>query len=167
MSQETDYEVTYIPFVPVQVVDEKNVSRFEKAVKESAKHECHTKYGLTSKPDCASKYAIEVLEPRDAKDNKIDEHPESTSKSSMHSDYVVMSIDQLKELGRKRIDESKDSEWQCPTCKYRVKNLQREKTKEGNPCWGCNKFFDTLDASYFNGKACKLYEEGHSGCTWW
>lgn len=82
------------------------------------------------------------------------------------SDYAAITIDQYRELGKQRIDESKDCEWQCPTCKHRVKNLQIQYTKDGNPCWGCQKFCDTLDATYFNGKACKLYEEGHSGYCW-
>ena len=71
-----------------------------------------------------------------------------------------------RQLDKQRIDESKNSEWQCPTCKNRVKNLQVLVTKDGNPCWGCQKFYDTLDASYFHGKACKLYIEGYSGYYW-
>lgn len=82
------------------------------------------------------------------------------------SDYTVSTIDQYREFGKQRIDESKDCEWQCPTCKNRVKNLQVLATKDGNPCWGCQKFYDTLDASYFHGKACKLYIEGYSGYYW-
>ena len=80
--------------------------------------------------------------------------------------YAVLDIDEYRQLGKDRIDSDRDSEWQCPTCKYRVKNLQRLQTKDGNPCWGCRRFCDTLDASYFGGKACKMYEQGNSGYTW-
>lgn len=166
-TKRNDVDIVYCPYIPMQTVDKENIAKVEKILKESAKHECNTKYGLTSKTDYASRYAIEVLESTNAKNNKIDEHLESTSKVSISSDYVVLNFDQYKELGRQRIDESKDIEWQCPTCKHRVKNLQRERTKDGSPCWGCHKFCDTLDASYFHGKACKLYEEGHSGWVWW
>lgn len=136
-----DAGITYIPYIPVQVTDKKNVSKFEKAIKESIKHECHTKY--------------KTLE-------DVEKHNDEVKHK-----YQVLTLDQHRELGRQRIDESKNSEWQCPTCKHRVKNLQRQQTKDGNPCWGCQKFCDTLDATYFNGKACKLYEEGHSGWVWW
>lgn len=135
--------IFYMPYIPVQVTDEKNVSKFEKDIKESLKHECYTKY----KTD----------------DNTI----KNSDDNNVKQDYVVLNFDQYKELGRQRIDESKDSEWQCPTYKHRVKNLQKQQTKDGNPCWGCLKFCDTLDASYFHGKACRLYEEGHSGWVWW
>ncbi len=136
-----DYEITYIPYIPVQIVDKGNISKVEKILKESAKRECHTRY-------------------------KIQEDVEKHNDEVKH-EYQVLNLDQYRELGRQRIVESKDSEWQCPTCKHRVKNFQRQKTEEGNPCWGCQKFCDTLDASYFHGKACKLYEEGHSGWVWW
>ena len=81
-------------------------------------------------------------------------------------DYAILTRDEYRQLGKDRIDSDRDSEWQCPTCKYRVKNLQRLQTKDGNPCWGCRRFCDTLDASYFGGKACKMYEQGNSGYTW-
>ena len=81
--------------------------------------------------------------------------------------YAVMTIGQYREYARKlRIDENTDSEWQCPTCSKRVKNLQRRKTDGGKPCWGCRACCDTVDASYFGGKACKLYEKGNSALTW-
>ena len=98
-----DYEITYIPYIPVQVTDEKNVSKFEKAIKDSIKHECYAK--------C-----------------KIWENVEKHNDEVKH-EYQVLSFDQYKELGKQRIDESKDCEWQCPTCKHRVKNLQRQNTK--------------------------------------
>lgn len=146
--------IFYIPYIPAQVTDEKNVSKFEKAIKESAKHECHTKYcDLKKQTAFGNREAIkETL---------------NVKKTEDKLEYVVLTVDQYQDFGLQRIDESKDCEWQCPTCKHRVKNLQRQKTEEGNPCWGCLKFCDTLDASYFYGKACKLYEEGHSGCVWW
>lgn len=79
----------------------------------------------------------------------------------------TMTMTECEELDRQiRIDRDRESEWQCPTCKYRVKNLQRLQTKDGNPCWGCRRFCDTLDASYFSGKACKMYEQGNSGHIW-
>ena len=136
-----DDGIVYVPYIPVQIVDKGNTAKVEKVLKESTKHECHTKY--------------KTLE-------DVEKH-----KGEGKHEYQVLSFDQYKDFGLQRIDESKDSEWQCPTCKNRVKNLQREKTKEGNPCWGCQKFCDTLDASYFHGKACKQYEEGHSGWVWW
>ena len=136
-----DDGIVYIPYIPVQIVDRRNTSKVEKVLKESVKHECHTKY-------------------------KTWEDVEKHNDKVKH-EYQVLNLDQYRELGRQRIDESKDCEWQCPTCKHRVKNLQRQNTKDGNPCWGCQKFCDTLDATYFNGKACKLYEEGHSGWVWW
>lgn len=79
---------------------------------------------------------------------------------------AIMNISQYRDLGKQRIDKTKDCEWQCPTCKHRVKNLQILTTKDGNPCWGCQKFCDTLDASYFHGKACKLYDKGDSLVCW-
>lgn len=106
-----DYEITYIPYIPVQIVDRGNTSKVEKVLKESVKHECHTKY-------------------------KTWEDVEKHNDEVKH-EYQVLNLDQYRELGRQRIDESKDCEWQCPTCKHRVKNLQRQKTVEGNPCWGC------------------------------
>jgi len=136
-----DYGITYIPYIPVQIVSKGNTSKVEKILKESAKHECHTRYKIW---EDAVKHTDEVKH-----------------------EYQVLTLDQHRELGKQRIDESKDCEWQCPTCKHRVKNLQRQKTKDGNPCWGCLKFCDTLDALYFHGKACKMYEEGHSGHVWW
>ena len=136
-----DYEITYIPYIPVQIVDRGNISKVEKVLKESAKRECHTRY-------------------------KIQEDVEKHNDEVKH-EYQVLNLDQYRELGKQRIDESKDCEWQCPTCKHRVKNFQRQNTEEGNPCWGCQKFCDTLDASYFHGKACRLYEAGHSGWVWW
>lgn len=149
-----DYEITYIPYIPVQIVDKKNLSETEKNIKESVKHACHTKYGDLKKHA--------VFGNREAIKEMLTE-----KKDEVKHEYQVLNLDQYRELGRQRIDESKDCEWQCPTCKHRVKNFQRQKTEEGNPCWGCHKFCDTLDASYFHGKACKLYEEGHSGWVWW
>ena len=149
-----DAGIVYIPYIPVQVMDEKNVSKFEKDIKESVKHECHTKY------EDLKKHA--VFGNREAVKEMLTE-----KKDEDKPHYTVLTFDQYKAFGLQRIDESKDCEWQCPTCKHRVKNLQRQLTKEGNPCWGCQKFCDTLDASYFNGKACKLYEEGHSSHVWW
>lgn len=138
-------DVVYVPYIPVQVTDKKQLDKVQNALnsieKKTSKKECHTKY-------------------------KIQEDVEKHNDEVKH-EYQVLNLDQHRELGRQRIDDSKDCEWQCPTCKYRVKNLQRQQTKDGNPCWGCQKFCDTLDASYFNGKACKLYEEGHSGWVWW
>lgn len=136
-----DDGIIYTPYIPVQVIDKKYVSKFNKAVKEFINNECHTKY-------------------------KTQEDVEKHNDEVKH-EYQVLNLDQFNELGKQRIDENKDCEWQCPTCKHRVKNLQLENTKDGNPCWGCQKFCDTLDASYFNGKACKLYEKGHSGHIWW
>jgi len=133
----TDYDIVYLSYVPMQITDEKNACRFEKAVEESAKQECCTRYSLTIDPDYASKYAAEALKLPDPENNSTDEHAESNSRPSAHSDYAVLSFDQWEELGKRRIDESKDSEWQCPACKHRVKNLQREMTKDGSPCWGC------------------------------
>lgn len=86
--------------------------------------------------------------------------------SADYACVAVMTMAERVELGRNRIDRDRESEWQCPTCKYRVKNLQRLVTKDGKPCWGCQKFCDTLDASYFGGKACKIYEQGSSGYEW-
>lgn len=136
-----DARITYIPYIPVQVSDKRNPVEI-KALEKVAKAETHTKYGSW----------IEV-----EKHNK-----------EVMTDYEVMDISSFRELGKQRIDESKDSEWQCPKCKHRIKNLQRLKTRDGSPCWGCGKFCDTVDASYFNGKACKLHEEGDNhGRTWW
>ena len=105
-----DYEIIYIPYIPVQIVDKGNTSKVEKILKESAKHKYHTRYKIC---EDVEKFNDEVKQ------------------------YQVLNLDQYKELGRQRIDESKDSEWQCPTCKHRVKNLQRKHTKDGSPCWGC------------------------------
>jgi hypothetical protein len=41
-----DYEITYIPYIPVQIVDKGNISKVEKILKESAKRECHTRYKI-------------------------------------------------------------------------------------------------------------------------
>lgn len=81
--------------------------------------------------------------------------------------FTVMTLDEMRDLGRKeRVDESRKCEWQCPTCRNRVLNWQREKTADGSPCWGCQKYCDTLDASYFGGRACRLYEKGESNAVW-
>ncbi len=162
-----DGEIIYIPYIPVQIVGKGNTSKVEKILKEPAKRECHTKYGVLSNTQDASAFAAEVLKTSSQKEVASSQKEVKQDKNTSTDDYIIMSSDEYKEFGKKRIDESKDSEWQCPTCKHRVKNLQRTKTKDGNPCWGCKKFCDTLDASYFNGKACKLYEEGHSGWVWW
>lgn len=82
------------------------------------------------------------------------------------SDYVMLTFDEYKHLGQKRIDEKQDAEWQCPTCRYRVKNRSRLTAEDGSPLWGCRKFCDTIGASYFNGKACRVYEQGDSGYEW-
>jgi hypothetical protein len=119
-----DAGIVYIPYIPVQVMDEKNVSKFEKDIKESVKHECHTKYGDLKKHA--------VFGNREAVKEMLTE-----KKDEDKPHYTVLTFDQYKAFGLQRIDESKDSEWQCPTCKHRVKNLQRQLTKEGNPCWGC------------------------------
>ena len=138
----TPYWNNLYPIYSSTSVDKKNVSKFdEKTFNESINLECHTKY--TTWED-------------------VEKHNDEVK-----HEYQVLNLDQFNELGKQRIDENKDCEWQCPTCKYRVKNLQLQNTKDGNPCWGCQKFCDTLDASYFNGKACKLYEKGHSGYIWW
>ena len=149
-------DIVYVSCIPVQIINQKNVSKFEKDIKESLNHECRTKYGDLKKHASFGNIedVKEIFMPTEKKDES-------------NPNYTVITFDQYKDFGLQRIDERKDSEWQCPTCKHRVKNLQRKKTKEGNPCWGCRKFCDTLDASYFNGKACKLYEEGHSGYVWW
>ena len=163
----SDFDVVYLPYIPMQVIDKKNLSKFEKSLKEAVKRECHIKYGVLSNMYDASAFAAEVLKTSSQKEVAFSQKEAKQDKNTSTNDYVILSSDEYKELGRKRVDESKDCEWQCPTCKHRVKNLQRKKTKEGNPCWGCKKFCDTLDASYFHGKACKLYEEGHSEYIWW
>lgn len=153
-------DVVYLPYIPVQVIDKKQLDKVQKALnsieEKTSKKECHTKYGDLKKHTVfGNREAVkEMLTLTEKKDED-------------KSNYTVLTFDQYKAFGLQRIDESKDCEWQCPTCKHRVKNLQRQKTEEGNPCWGCQKFCDTLDASYFHGKACKLYEEGHSGWVWW
>lgn len=80
--------------------------------------------------------------------------------------YIAMTMEQWSDLGKSRIDESRDSEWQCPNCKHRVHNLQMERNSRGEECWGCLKFCDTVDASYFHGKACKCYDKGDSYYCW-
>lgn len=103
-----DARITYIP---VQVSDKRNPVEI-KALEKVGEAETHTKYGSW----------IEV-----EKHNK-----------EVMSDYEVMDTSSFRELGKQRIDESKDSEWQCPKCKHRIKNLQRLKTGDGTEVLGAS-----------------------------
>lgn len=150
--------VIYIPFIPVQRCSGGHLTV----------DDVKTRYSLMSNAHDAEAYAAECLNDikHEEKDNdvKVDVN---MPKQSAEDDYVVLSNNDYRAFCKLRIDESKDSEWQCPTCMHRVKNLQRERAKDGNPCWGCRKFCDTVDASYFGGKACRCYKKGDSSKVWW
>lgn len=57
----SDFDVVYLPYIPMQIVDKGNTSKVEKILKESVKCECYTKYGVLSNMYDAFAFAAEVL----------------------------------------------------------------------------------------------------------
>jgi len=78
----------------------------------------------------------------------------------------ILSAEEMERRDREaRVDESRMSEWQCPKCRHRVVNAQIP-TIDGMEAWGCSRFCDTHNSSYFNGHACKLFENGDCFMVW-